>query len=100
MENATNIHGVIGATLLGGSIVLSGGGYALFLALSRLPGLSTHKRWLNIASNVFYSILLACVVALAIVLNLSGWWLGLVAAGWLFLSPKIYLETHKGGTRA
>lgn len=70
------IHTLLWATLLGGGIVMLGAGYALFHALGRLR----NSRGLIFASITCYLGLALAVVTLTLVLELTGWWLGLTCA--------------------
>ena len=70
------IHTLLWATLLGGSIVMLGAGYALFHALGRLR----NSRPLMRVSMTCYVGLALAVVALTLVLELTEWWLGLTFA--------------------
>ncbi len=69
------IKSLASAALLGGGIVLLGACYAVFLALARLQTL----RWANAAALASYAALAVCVVAFALVLELRGFWLLLIA---------------------
>lgn len=69
------IHQIAGAALLGGAMVLFGAGYAIFHALSGLSG----SRQMAIISLLCYVFLGACAAGLATLLELDGWWLGLIA---------------------
>ena len=68
------IHQLLGATMLGGAIILFGAGYAVLLALSRL----NRSLFLSRTSLVCYGGLAASTVGLTVLLNLWGWWLALV----------------------
>ncbi len=70
------IQTLLWATLLGGSVVMLGAGYALFHALGRLRD----SRTLIMISIACYLGLALAVVALTLVLELSEWWLGLTCA--------------------
>ena len=91
-------HDVMIATLFGAGIVVCGAGYAIFLALSRLAGLTTKHRMSNFESLVWYGLLVLCVIGLATHLDLRGWWLGLIALMLLgyFLAPRFMtlVDTH------
>ncbi len=76
MNDPSIIHRLAWATMLGGSIVMFGAGYALLHALGRLRG----SGLLIGASLACYGGLAAAVAALTLVLELAGWWLGLSLA--------------------
>lgn len=80
------IHAFAGAALVGGAMVLFGAGYAIFHALA---GLSRSRRFAMI-SLVSYAALAACAVALVPLLDLEGWWLGLIAVLLIgyFVAPR------------
>ena len=80
------IHAFAGAALVGGAMVLFGAGYAIFHALA---GLSRSRRFARI-SLVSYAALAACAVALVPLLDLEGWWLGLIAVLLIgyFVAPR------------
>lgn len=63
------------AALLGGTIVLLGACYSIFLALARLGNF----RWANAAAYASYAAMAACVIAFAALLELRGFWLVLIA---------------------
>lgn len=67
------IHTLAWATMLGGAIVVLGAGYALCHALGSLR----RSRPMILASLMCYVGLAVAVLALTLVLGLSGWWLGL-----------------------
>ena len=85
-----DVHDVMIASFFGAGIVLCGAGYAIFLALSRLSGMTRKQRFLNITALLWYVLLLLCVVGLSTHLNLQGWWLGIVAIMLLgyFFAPR------------
>ena len=56
-------------------MVLFGAGYAIFHALAGLTG----SRRMVASSLLSYGALAACAVALAMLLQLGGWWLALMA---------------------
>ena len=88
MVDPVAIHQIAGAALLGGGIVLCGAGYAIFHALA---GLSQTRRRAFVAISLgCYVALAGCVAGFAIVLNLGGWWLVLVALLLIcyFLAPR------------
>ena len=88
MVDPVAIHQIAGAALLGGGIVLCGAGYAIFHALA---GLTRIRRRAFIAiSLACYVALAGCVAGLAVVLNLGGWWLLMVALLLIcyFLAPR------------
>lgn len=87
MVDPGKIHTFAGAALVGGAMVLFGACYAIFHALA---GLSRSRRFAYI-SLVSYGALAACAVALAYLLDLEGWWLGLIAillVGY-FIAPRL-----------
>ena len=75
MVDPSRIHGIAGAALVGGAMVLFGAGYAIFHALA---GLTRSRRFAYI-SLASYAALVACALALVPLLGLEGWWLGLIA---------------------
>lgn len=88
MVDPVAIHQIAGAALLGGGIVLCGAGYAIFHALA---GLSATRRAIFVVVSLgCYAALAGCVVGLAVLLNLHGWWLTLVALLLIcyFLAPR------------
>ena len=90
MPDTSYAQDVMVATLFGAGIVMAGAGYAIFLALSRLSGLTAKHRTLNFAALLWYGLLVLCVIGLATHLNLQGWWLGLIALMLLgyFVAPR------------
>ena len=99
IETAQN---VMIAAFFGAAIVLCGAGYAIFLALSRLSGMSANHRLLNAISIVWYIALVGCVVGLVTYLDLQNWWLVLIAfilIGYFTLPRFIWNlseQLHKG----
>lgn len=86
MRDPQLIHMLARATLLGGSIVMLGAGYALLHALGRMRD----SKALMLASLACYLGLAVAVVALTLVLDLSHWWIGLSATLLLgyFVAPR------------
>ncbi|MDE0002585.1 MAG: hypothetical protein OXQ29_07810 [Rhodospirillaceae bacterium] len=74
MIDPVAIHQLLGATMLGGAIILFGAGYAVLLAVARLKGSALLGR----TSLVCYGGLAASTAGLTVLLNLWGWWLALV----------------------
>lgn len=94
------IHTFAGAALVGGAMVLFGAGYAIFHALA---GLSRSRLFARI-SLVSYAALAACALALVPLLDLEGWWLGLIAVLLIgyFVAPRfiwrLSLAVHGEGS--
>ena len=72
------IQHVMVSTVFGAGVVLFGAGYAIFLALSRLQGMSRKRRMLGWIAIGWYLLLVFCVLGLVQTLHLRGWWFGLV----------------------
>ena len=74
------------AAILAGAVVLFGAAYAIFYALAMLG----HSSGLLKIAYAAYLILFAAVVALAVIMQLTGWWFLLVVtllAGY-FVAPR------------
>jgi hypothetical protein len=86
MINPVDVQQIAIAAILAGGIVFFGAAYAIFYALAMLGHSS---RFLAIAYGGYLSLFIA-TVALAVVLQLTGWWLTLVVsllAGY-FVAPR------------
>ena len=86
MADPETIHAFAGAALIGGAMVLFGAGYAILHALA---GLSRSRRLAHV-SLVSYAALAGCALALVPLLDLQGWWLGLIAVLLIgyFVAPR------------
>lgn len=90
MYEAVDIERIAGAALLGSAILVTGLGYAIFLALARLRGASRLRRIFNGVSLCSYALLVASVIAFSFVMNFTGWWFvlsGLMMCGY-FVAPR------------
>jgi L-lactate permease len=76
MINPVDVQQIAIAAIIAGAIVFFGAAYAVFYALAML---GHNKRFLRIA-YAGYLALFACTVALAVILQLTGWWLTLVVS--------------------
>ena len=90
-------HSILTAAIAGAAIVLSGCLYAGLFAYARLG----NRQDMMIGAYVAYSILIIAVLVLAKVLNLNGYWSGILIimlAGYL-AGPhaiwKLCVSTHK-----
>lgn len=74
------------AAIIAGAIVFFGVTYAIFYALAML---GHNARFLGIAYGAYLS-LFAATVVLAVIMQLTGWWLVLVAAllAGYFIAPR------------
>ncbi len=90
MYEAVDIERIAGAALLGSAILVTGLGYALFLALARLRGASRLRKLFNGISLTSFALLVASVIGFSLVMNFSGWWYvisGLMVCGY-FIAPR------------
>lgn len=90
MYEPVDIERIAGAALLGSSILVTGLGYALFLALARLRGASRLRRIFNGISLASFALLVASVIGFSLVMNFNGWWYvvsGLMVCGY-FIAPR------------
>ncbi len=74
MEPVASQH-ILLAAIAGAFVILWGAGYALFFALGRLRGQPV-LHWIGLGC---YAALVASTLALAVTLNLHGYWTSLVA---------------------
>lgn len=102
MGEALDLRAIFFSTMAGGAIVLTGALYSLFFALAHLHS----SRWMNAASLLAYTLLVAAVVVLIDSLALEGFWLVVAATmvvGYFFLPRAIWhlcVGTHAGDTAA
>ena len=90
MYEPVDIERIAGAALLGSAILVTGLGYALFLALARLRGASRLRRVFNGISLGSFVLLVASVIGFSLVMNFDGWWYvisGLMVVGY-FIAPR------------
>ena len=90
MYDPVDIERIAGAALLGSAILVTGLGYAIFLALARLRGASHFRRIFKGISLGSFGLLVVSVVAFSLVMNFDGWWYvisGLMVCGY-FIAPR------------
>ncbi|MDH3644224.1 MAG: hypothetical protein OES38_19110 [Gammaproteobacteria bacterium] len=86
MIDPVDVQQIALAAILAGAIVFFGAGYAIFYALAML---GHNRRFLRVAYGGYLCLFLS-TVGLAVVLQLTGWWLILVVslmAGY-FIAPR------------
>ena len=90
MYEPVDIERIAGAALLGSAILVTGLGYAIFLALARLRGATHLRRVFNAISLGSFALLVVSVIAFSLIMNFSGWWYvisGLMMCGY-FIAPR------------
>ena len=86
MVDPVDVQQIALAAILSGAIIFFGAAYGIFYALSRL----NHKAQFMRYAYAFYGGLAVATLSLIEVLNLTGWWLTLVATllvGY-FIAPR------------
>lgn len=86
MIEPVDVQQIATAAILAGAIVFFGAGYAIFFALGRL---NPHRPFIGVA-HASYLALFGATIALAAVLQLSGWWsllVGVLLIGY-FIAPR------------
>lgn len=90
MYEPVDIERIAGAALLGSAILVTGLGYAIFLALARLKSTARLQRVFNGISLGSFALLVVSVVSFSYVMNFNGWWYvisGLMVCGY-FIAPR------------